>query len=331
MKRYQFVFFIMMLSLLGCLEDKETGGIYIDVNTESPYDEPVWHPSGEIIGFNYTPVKEIHSYDGRQYHWSFDHDSTGFWLVNVDGSDVRRILPYRLNTPAWSPDGKWISFSNGAQISIMPFDGENLDTAKTITFDFPGRNFFPTWNANGKKLTYNQSVCNEIPCGIWLYDIEKGSSELLSQYGMWSCWHPRDDSLIYLKNNLKDGKDIGDYVYLYDFSKKASILLCTIESPNTNNRNLQYSPDGNFIAFISILNNSEGSQLFKITSEDLEVTKLTSSGCTQFSWSPDSEKIVYVHFYDTYIDETTGSLWIMDADGGNKMPLTYNRNLKMAR
>lgn len=78
------------------------------------------------------------------------------------------------------------------------------------------------------------------------------------------------------------------------------------------------------IAFISILDNGEGMQLFKINSDGQGLTKLTSDGCIQFSWSPDG-KIVYVNFDEYRIDETKGTLWTMNADGSNKQPLTYNR------
>ena len=74
---------------------------------------------------------------------------------------------------------------------------------------------------------------------------------------------------------------------------------------------------------MSALNTGEGEQLFKINSDGTGLTKLTTDGCIQFSWSPQG-KIVYVNYNYKDIDKTKGTLWIMDADGNNKKNLTYN-------
>lgn len=73
------------------------------------YNNPIWHPGGEFIGFNHTPLRKItFPYEGCPHlgHNEFDYDSTGFWLINSDGTNMRRIFPYTLQNPAWSPDGE---------------------------------------------------------------------------------------------------------------------------------------------------------------------------------------------------------------------------------
>lgn len=316
---------VVVLTLFSCGED-ETGRVAPpDAVTEPPYDNPIWHPSGEIIGFNHTPISEIHADNGRQYYWSFDRDLRGFWLINADGSNMRQVLPYYLNTPSWSPDGKWIAFSNdAAQICIMPFDGEKFDATAIQVITDKGRNFFPAWSYDGEKILFTQSICNEdLACGVWGHSFETKKIEFIIR-GTDPTWSLQSDYFFYIENVSVEGKVLGDNILIYDFKDKSSALVVDLSSPNIDNRYLQYSPDGKFIAFISIMNNGEGTQLFKITSDGSGLTKLTSDGCTQFSWSPDSKKIIYVNFYETYIDETTGSLWTMDVDGSNKKPLTYN-------
>lgn len=91
-----------------------------DIEPESPYDDPIWHPSGSLIGFNHMPIKEIKYTYGyecpRQASYIYNYDSAGFYLINGNGLNKRMVLPYKLLTPAWSSDGQWIAFANGGQI-----------------------------------------------------------------------------------------------------------------------------------------------------------------------------------------------------------------------
>lgn len=86
-----------------------------------PYDSPCWHPSGEFIGFNHTPLLRINYPYGEHcqgvYEW--ESQQSGFWLINTDGTNMRRIFTYKLQNPVWSPDGEWIAF-------VLPFGDERL-------------------------------------------------------------------------------------------------------------------------------------------------------------------------------------------------------------
>ena len=325
------IFTVLLIVALSCKDNEaEIGGCpMFDIVPSPPYDDPIWHPSGEIIGFNHIPIKEIHytyGYDcPRQARYIYDEDSVGFWLINADGTNQRRALPYSLLTPAWSPDGKWIAFSQGAQLHKMPFDGSRFDTTAIVQLTFEGRNFFPAWSPDGKWIAYNESICDDIKsCGIWITNLESGTHELIGTYGNYPSWHPYNDSLIYLTNHLdKNNTDIGDIIWLYKNMSKTKHLLISIASPNYDNRYPKYSPDGTKIAFISALNTGEGTHLYTINPDGSGLNRLTTSGTLNFSWSPNG-KIVYLNFDYSRIDETQGTLWVMDADGSNKQQLTYN-------
>lgn len=318
---------IFFLIVVSCKKnDIENGLVAPPVPvTESPYDDPVWHPSGNIIGFNHVPIQEISYSNGKQYFWKFNRDSTGFWLINSDGTNMRRVLPYRLNTPAWSPDGKWIAFSNNArQICIMPFDGEKFDTTAIQEISDRGRNFFPVWSPDEKNIAFVQSNCSEvIPCGIWIYSFETPKKDFLV-LGTNPAWDKQSCDLFYFNSLFTNGKIIEVDIFKYIIEEKTSTFVTKLLFPYLNNRFLQSSPDGAYLSFISIMENGDGMQLFRMSTNGSNLTKLTSDGCASYSWSPDGEKIVYVNFNDRYIDRTAGSLWIMDKNGNNKEPLTYN-------
>ncbi len=304
---------LLTITLFACEDTDNRMYIWYCNNQDSPYVDPIWHPSGKTIGFNHIPIKEINYYGNNnpcKASYIYEYDSTGFWLINSDGTDQRRILPYTLTTPSWSPDGKWIAFSKGGQICIMPFDGFQFDTAAIVRLTNGG---FPVWNNEGDKIAYHNN-------GIWIYDLLSGESQSVARHGNNPNWHPFSNTLIYITTAIN-----GDSLWSYDFSSESRNTVKFISSPNYDSRYFSYSPDGNYITFISTLYNGEGIQLFMINSDGSDFKNLTEDGCVGYSWSPD-DKIVYVNYncISNRIDEEKGTLWVMDSDGNNKTQLTRN-------
>lgn len=60
MKLINYLILIITVFLFSCKGNNEDRGCpMFDIVLTSPYDNPVWHPSGEIIGFNHTPIKDV--------------------------------------------------------------------------------------------------------------------------------------------------------------------------------------------------------------------------------------------------------------------------------
>jgi len=83
------------------------------------FSDPIWHPSGDFIGFNYRPIvsKDISRGTEKCPRFIYDDDQRGFYLIDEDGSNLRKILDYELQNPTWSPDGDWIAFSAGGRFT----------------------------------------------------------------------------------------------------------------------------------------------------------------------------------------------------------------------
>lgn len=294
------------------------------------YHSPIWHPNGEFIGFNHIPVKNLHYIEGSKYpdRWEVEPDSNGFWLINVDGTDMRRIFPTQLQEPAWSPDGQWIAFVAGAQIYKMQFNGTTFDSTTLVQLTTEGRNFFPSWSPDGQCIVYDSNVNS--PNGmnfIWkmksdgsqktiiAYDPTKGEIRMPS-------WSKIDDEILHIRYSTDF---TSSEIFKMDKNGENSIRLTFNDF---NDRYPKCSFDGIKIAFTSQPLNSQvnlwlmdstGSNLRQLTTEGTS----TASG-PPFSWDKTGNFIVFTQYRFDQWPPQNGTLWILNIATGEKRQLTFN-------
>lgn len=319
--RYLFVVFIFSAFVFSCKKDNT------NTNAEcarpaivplQPYSFPVWHPNGQLLGFNHTPLAGIaSSSDPAPCTWYFyggKEDSTGFYLMNRDGSGFKRVTNFKLGAPAWSPDGNWIAFSYGASIYKMPFNGTAFDTTQIIPLTTVGANFFPSWTANSDTIYFDSNVGS--PVGASYYTVWKmvsdGSNKhqvsILGTYGrqpfvasnnlIYYFYYSGTEPEIFSMN--KDGSNQIRVTFNGQFGNR--------HTPKFWQGNLFYSDNG-------IL------RVLKSNNQDLILT----TPCITYDISSNGE-IVYskMDYSINKYNKQIGTLWIMNADGNNKRQLTYN-------
>lgn len=285
----------------------------------SPYKSPTCNPNGKVVMFEHMPVSTKFLKEGingcpSYYYYEYKEDSLGLWVVNTNGKDMRRVYSRRLGNCTWSPDGKKLAFGNG-KISYMNFDGLNLDTTNIYSLNTSGSGYNPTWNSIGDKICYTQTAINDsLTPGIYIYDLTTKKSEQIAKYGNYSCWSVTSDSIYFISSNS---------IYNYCCITKDIKLVKAIDSPNSNIHNLKISHNGKLLFFNSTSTKSNEIQLYRIDTNGNKLIQLSQNGCEHFSTMPDG-RIVYVNYQNNYIDDKSGTLWIMDSDGNNKQQLTYN-------
>ena len=114
--------------------------------------------SGDILLMAGTPglmqAGASWSPDGRQIAFNTIFAEQAIYVVNADGTQLRRIVPHG-EAPRWSPDGARIAFEseiNGSpDIYVVNPDGSGLARLTTST-DAEGN---PAWSPDGARIAYH--------------------------------------------------------------------------------------------------------------------------------------------------------------------------------
>jgi Tol biopolymer transport system component len=279
-----------------------------------PYSYPVWHPNGQTIGFNHTPLAGIGSNGNAPciwYSYMGKADSTGFYLMNRDGTGFKRVTNFYLNTPAWSPDGHWIAFSIPPNIYKMPFNGSTFDTTQIIQLTTTGGNFYPSWTPEGDSIFYDSNVgTNGQGYYVWKMARDGGGKIGFPETGRQPF--AANNGKIYYVGGVNGQPEI--FSMNRDGSGKTQVTLNgqygNRRTPKFFGNNLFYEDNGT---------------LRKINTAGIDITLANPSVTYDISVTGE---IVYSKMESDIMkyNKQIGTLWIMNADGTNNRQLTFNNS-----
>jgi TolB protein len=248
--------------------------------------------------------------DGTQVAFTRIGGEHGLYLINIDGSNERKIFSERTHflSPKWSPDGRYIVFERGDEFlncTLFPLDDpdpsgnclvdrepENWEETqqKLARVDLNGENYqdipvlprarVPDWNSAG--------IVYQSPAGIQKTQDQPGAQSQLvffnirKQYELDPDWQPNGGQIIFQRRE-------NDHWEIYSVS-----------------------PDG--------------SGLRALTYPKFTLVRKLPSNVAP-AWSPDGQHVVFLSNRDLD-DPNEGTefwnVWVMNADGSNQRPLAID-------
>jgi Tol biopolymer transport system component len=192
--------------------------------------------------------------DGKLIAFRSDRDGGGIFVMDRDGSHVRRLSDFGYN-PAWSPDGKELLC---ADESILRPDDRQLAVSRIWALDaatgnkrvvFAGDGVQPRWSPHGDRIVY-WAIDRSGFRDIFTIPAEGGQpmSVTHDQHTDWSpVWSP-DGKFIYFSSDRGDDMNVWR-VPIQERTGKVLGLPEPVSAPSAYNGHLEFSRDGRQLTY----------------------------------------------------------------------------------
>ncbi|HEX6967176.1 MAG TPA: PDZ domain-containing protein [Gemmatimonadaceae bacterium] len=128
------------------------------------------------------------------------------FTIPAEHGDVRNLTQSSGSaerTPAWSPDGKWVSYfsdkSGEYQLVIASADGSA--PSRTIKLEHPTHYYTPAWSPDGKKIVFQDTNLR-----LWVVDVASGKTTdiggdewMVPERSLNPTWSPDSRWIAYVK------------------------------------------------------------------------------------------------------------------------------------
>ncbi len=261
----------------------------------------------EIVLYNNTP---------NYGTYIFKEDSIGLWTADRTGSNQKfQIKGFNeYFTSCWSPDGKWLAFSDSQSLYKIAYKNSEFDSASVSIIRNNVQPWYPVWSPDGNWIAFGSGN------GIKIIK-NNGDDYKYIPRSLHGHWHPDSKRII---SKTFDVTESGtSFLIHYPFEDTSPDTL--LARPDCRNKFPKFSPDGKKIAFVSISENESQINIWLMDINGNNLSKLTECGTNAyFDWSPDGTAIVYVKYNFNDWSYENGTLWEIDINTHQNKQITFN-------
>jgi Tol biopolymer transport system component len=216
--------------------DVETGSIEVIPGTHGAL-QPVMAPDGRTIAFKRLKHGLRRNSAGRPREWY----RSSLWRVAIDGSELRRIRPWREGGGEWpesfSPDGRVLLITRGqGNIIALTENGGELGVISREAWD-------PVYSPDGSKLALirfgeetGDPEAPRVVMDLFVLDFARGNEVQLTETEAMETdpgWDPSGERIVFKQRSNAAiklaGKDFGDAIL--QINADGTCLTKTFSSP----------------------------------------------------------------------------------------------------
>lgn len=229
---------------------------------------PSWHPDGSLIAYNtFGPESRI-----------VLHDLTTGHVRDLGSQRNTTIL-----TPVFTPDGKSLAYSlaseNGADLYIMPLDGESFP--RRVTVGRGSNNVQPSFSPDGNRIAFMSDRSG--PPQVYIMDADGTNPDIFTAFDF------GDQNYRASPDWSPDGRQV-TFQTRIDWRFQIFTMSLRDRQPKQltsegENEDPSWAPDGRHLVFTS--SRSGARQLWILDAESGRIRQLTQAGGTRVpAWSP---------------------------------------------
>ncbi len=103
------------------------------------------------------------------------------FTIPAEKGDVRNLTGSAASAerePAWSPDGKYISYfsDKSGEYKLVIEEQDGLKPPRELTLPKPSHYYTPSWSPDSKKILYHDTNLN-----VWVLDVASGQAKVVGQ------------------------------------------------------------------------------------------------------------------------------------------------------
>ena len=302
--------------------------IYIRASSGAATDTPLTSDGGQNVQPAWSP-------DGRYiaYH---SYGRGGIWIVPARGGVARQLVS-RGSRPAWSPDGSSIAFQSDEHADVTPSawvaqvgstlwraDVDSGATTQLTSIGRPsGGHAAPAWSRDGRFIAFAVFEGGD-DSGAWVLDLGSGDTRLLAKgNALYELAFAPDGTAIYAAGGEA-------FITRLPFDSGKGVLTGRPVAQPIGGvpavRGIAIAPDGTSLIFGGIaLSSHIWAQSVNTNGTPSGAPRALTSDTSRRNslaiMSPDGSKIAY----RSRRGGASPDVWVMDADGHNARPMTFDR------